>query len=136
MIFLRIIIAYLRKKANRFYTYITQIIEKVLTFISIVFSLLFFSIAALYINGDDSLLGIVLNTVTNDKTHTDESIFMHTYFYYPNDKEIYLGRVKGLSVCQRTSYNYAKGKGLDSYSNWSYICCTEENNSNCYRKMK
>ena len=55
------------------------------------------------------------------------------YFYYPNDKEEYLGEVTGLSNCQRA----VSSKAFDSNSNdWSYICCLITSSSTCKSKHK
>ena len=65
-----------------------------------------------------------------------EDIYVSTYFYFPNDKEVYLGDTKGASSCGDMAYSYAYEKGLHHSSNWSYICCTHEEGSNCYRTIR
>ncbi len=64
-----------------------------------------------------------------------ESVSVNAYFYFPNDQEVYLGRFMGASACQSAAYNYAASKNMSS-QNWSYICCTIEEGSSCYRKIK
>lgn len=65
-----------------------------------------------------------------------ENVKVHVYFYFPNDKEVYLGTEKGASSCQAAAYSYANSKGLSRHSDWSYICCTIEGGSDCYRKIR
>ena len=64
-----------------------------------------------------------------------EDVQVNAYFYFPDDREIFLGRYKGASACQTAARNYASSKNM-SAANWSYICCTIEKGSSCYRKIK
>jgi len=64
-----------------------------------------------------------------------ETTRVNAYFYYPNDKEVYLGEFTGASACQSAARGYANSQNISS-SNWSYICCTIEKGSSCYRKIK
>ena len=64
-----------------------------------------------------------------------EDVSVNAYFYYPNDKEVYLGQYRGASACQNAAQSFASSKNMTSAS-WSYICCTIENGSSCYRKIK
>ena len=64
-----------------------------------------------------------------------EDVSVNAYFYYPNDKEVYLGQFRGASACQNAAQSFASSKNMTSAS-WSYICCTIENGSSCYRKIK
>lgn len=64
-----------------------------------------------------------------------EDVSVNAYFYYPNDKEVYLGQYRGASACQSAAQSFASSKNMTSAS-WSYICCTIENGSSCYRKIK
>jgi hypothetical protein len=65
----------------------------------------------------------------------NSNIPVHAYFYFSNGQEAYLGQHVGASSCQSAAYNYAESKNVSS-SNWSYICCTIEKGSDCYRKIK
>ncbi|MDG1287936.1 MAG: hypothetical protein P8P30_10325 [Rickettsiales bacterium] len=65
-----------------------------------------------------------------------ENVRVNVYFYLPNDREVHLGSTKGTSSCQSKAYRYAESKELGSHSNWSYICCTIEAGSDCYRKIR
>ena len=64
-----------------------------------------------------------------------EDVSVNAYFYFPDNREIYLGQYKGASACQNAARNYANSKNMSSAS-WSYICCTNEKGSSCYRKIK
>ena len=64
-----------------------------------------------------------------------EKVNVNAYFYYPDDTEVYLGSMRGASACQAAARNFAYSKNISS-SNWGYICCTIENGSSCYRKIK
>lgn len=63
-----------------------------------------------------------------------ESVEFNAYFYYPDDREEFLGTVTGLSSCQIAAS--AKAKSLGMSSNWSYVCCLKTNSSNCAEKHK
>ena len=64
-----------------------------------------------------------------------EDVSVNAYFYFPDNREVFLGRYKGASACQSAASNYAYSKEMSS-ANWSYICCTIEKGSSCYRKIK
>tara|TARA_E500000331_G_C16954829_1_gene582189 strand:- start:18 stop:314 length:297 start_codon:yes stop_codon:yes gene_type:complete len=65
-----------------------------------------------------------------------ENVDVNVYFYFPNNKEIFLGRTKGASSCGNKSYSYARQKGLGRNDQWSYICCTIRKGSQCYEKIR
>lgn len=64
-----------------------------------------------------------------------EDVNVNVYFYDSDNKEIYLGEMKGASACQSATYSYARQHNIDS-SDWSYICCTIRKDSSCYEKIK
>ena len=64
-----------------------------------------------------------------------ENVDVNVYFYYPNDKEVHLGRVRGASSCSALALNYASTHNV-SGSDWTYICCTVRHGSSCYEKIK
>lgn len=64
-----------------------------------------------------------------------ENSNFNVYFYYPNDKEVYVGQVSGLSSCQSTASSYAYRKNMSS-SNWTYICCRVTSGSSCASKHR
>lgn len=68
-------------------------------------------------------------------TRYDE-VDVNVYFYFPDGSELYLGETKGSSSCGSMAHAYAYEKGLDSNHNWSYVCCTIEDGSDCYRKIR
>jgi hypothetical protein len=60
----------------------------------------------------------------------------NVYFYFPNDKEYYLGKADGLDQCGSMAYSYAATKNLSSNREWSYICCMIAKGSDCYEKHR
>jgi hypothetical protein len=44
------------------------------------------------------------------------------YFYNPNKREEYLGRVKGLDACAGRAYLWAKSKNKIDSMKWKYKC--------------
>ena len=60
----------------------------------------------------------------------------NAYFYFPNDKEYYLGVANGLSQCGDMAYSYAASKNLSRNREWSYICCMKAKGSECYEKHR
>lgn len=65
-----------------------------------------------------------------------EKIDVNVYFYFPDDREVYLGETRGTSSCGDMAHSYASSKNLSRSENWSYICCTIEKGSSCYRKIR
>lgn len=65
-----------------------------------------------------------------------DKVDVNVYFYFPDDNEVYLGETRGASSCGDIAYSYAASKNLDRSDDWSYICCTIEKGSDCYRKIR
>ena len=66
----------------------------------------------------------------------EDSTF-NVYFYFPDNREYYLGQVRGLSQCQARSWDYANQKSNgDTSFNWSYICCLQTSTSSCAETHK
>jgi hypothetical protein len=66
-----------------------------------------------------------------------EDVDVSVYFFFPNnDKEYYLGDTRGASGCGDMAYAYAADNQLSRNNNWTYICCTHEADSDCYRKIR
>jgi len=63
-----------------------------------------------------------------------EDVNVNAYFYYPNNKEVYLGEMKGASACGDAAYSHASEKNVSG--DWSYICCTIRKGSSCYEKIR
>jgi hypothetical protein len=59
----------------------------------------------------------------------------NVYFYYPNNKEVYLGQATGLGQCQNLARSKAANNNIRSTS-WSYICCSIRKGSSCYEKER
>jgi len=75
--------------------------------------------------------------VGNINLGLEDSTF-NVYFYFPNGKEYYLGKSRGLSQCQTMAWRFANDKSsdkVDSYG-WSYICCLQTATSSCAEKHK
>ena len=64
-----------------------------------------------------------------------ENVEVNVYFYPPGGNEVYLGQTKGASSCGSMAHIYAVSKRL-SGRDWGYICCTIEQGSSCYRKIR
>ena len=60
----------------------------------------------------------------------------NVYFYYPNDREAYLGQVTGLNSCGNKAHNFARDNNMSRSSNWGYICCSIRKGSDCYEKER
>lgn len=65
-----------------------------------------------------------------------DKVDVNVYFYFPDNREVYLGETHGASSCGDISHSYAASKNLNRSDNWSYICCTIEKGSSCYRKIR
>ena len=65
-----------------------------------------------------------------------DKVDVNVYFYFPDDREIFLGETRGASSCGDMAHNYAATNKLSRSSKWSYICCTIEKGSSCYRKIR
>jgi hypothetical protein len=59
----------------------------------------------------------------------------NAYFYFPDDREEYLGQVTGLSSCQSAAGARAKELNMID-SDWSYICCRITSSSSCASKHR
>ena len=64
----------------------------------------------------------------------DNSDF-NVHFYYPNNKEEYVGYTTGLSSCGSLARSHAYQKGVQN-SSWSYICCRVTSDSSCESKHR
>ena len=60
----------------------------------------------------------------------------NVYFYYPNDREVYLGQVTGLNSCGNKAHNFARDNNMSRSSSWGYICCSIRKGSDCYEKER
>jgi hypothetical protein len=65
-----------------------------------------------------------------------DDVDVSVYAYTPDEKETYLGDTTGASSCGAMAYAWAEGKGFQRGDGWSYICCTHEDGSSCYRKIR
>jgi hypothetical protein len=65
-----------------------------------------------------------------------EKVDVNVYFYFPDNKEVFLGTTRGASSCGSMSHAYAASKGLSRSDRWSYICCVIRKGSQCYNKIR
>jgi hypothetical protein len=82
--------------------------------------------------GTDSLFGPPETLPYSRYDDVDVSV----YFYDSNNNERYLGVVRGATACGEEAYSYASRNGFRDSASWNYICCTHEDGSNCYRKIR
>lgn len=64
-----------------------------------------------------------------------ENSSYNVYFYWPSDKEEYLGQSYSLSGCGDMASNFAYQKDVSS-SDWGYICCLMKDGSSCAEKHR
>lgn len=64
-----------------------------------------------------------------------EDMDVSVWFYYPNGIEEYLGDTTGASSCGSIAWDWARQKEVTD-SEWGYVCCTHEADSQCYRKIR
>lgn len=62
-----------------------------------------------------------------------ENVDVNVYFYFSDNREIFLGKTRGAQSCGQMSQSYARRKNVDG---WSYICCTIRNGSQCHEKIR
>lgn len=60
----------------------------------------------------------------------------NAYFYFSDNKEVFLGESVSLSGCGSMAYSYANRKGLGRGDGWGYICCLIAKGSSCYEKHR
>ena len=60
----------------------------------------------------------------------------NAYFYFPDNKEVFLGESVSLSGCGSMAYSYANRKELSRGDGWGYICCLIAKGSSCYEKHR
>jgi hypothetical protein len=59
----------------------------------------------------------------------------NVYFYFPDEREYFLGKAQGLSNCGSIAWAYAEDHKVTN-ANWSYICCMIAKGSQCYEKHR
>jgi hypothetical protein len=74
----------------------------------------------------------------DDSLSTDDydDVDVNVYFYFPNDKEVFLGKTRGADSCGSMANSYASRHNLSRGDRWSYICCTIRKGSQCYEKIR
>jgi len=71
----------------------------------------------------------------NDTERAIEASQYNVYFYYPDDREVFVGEADGLEMCRNTARGYAYGRNMIQ-SDWNYICCRITSSSNCASKHR
>ena len=68
---------------------------------------------------------------------TETDIF-NAYLYLPgtSGREVYLGKVTGISQCQSAAGSYARRMNISQSDPRSCICCREYKGSSCYEKYR
>lgn len=64
-----------------------------------------------------------------------EAARYNVYFYYPDQREEYLGEATTLSTCGNVARGFASSKNMSS-ADWGYVCCMIANGSSCYEKHR
>lgn len=64
-----------------------------------------------------------------------ENSHYNVYFYWPNDREEYLGQSSSLSQCGDMAINFSYRKEVQN-ENWGYICCLITATSSCAEKHR
>jgi hypothetical protein len=59
----------------------------------------------------------------------------NVYFYYPDQREQYLGVAQGIDQCQAMAGTHAQSLGLTS-TDWDYLCCRKTMTSECASKHR
>jgi hypothetical protein len=70
-----------------------------------------------------------------DRDRDLESATFNAYFYYSDNREVYLGQVSGISACRRAARAKAKSLNIEN-SHWSYNCCLKTWKSECGEQYK
>jgi hypothetical protein len=71
-----------------------------------------------------------------------DDVDVHVIFSFPQrdhpkqGQHYNIGRVRGASACGSVARNYAAQYNLSTNRDWSYVCCTIEAGSSCYRKIR
>ena len=59
----------------------------------------------------------------------------NTQFTYPDQREIFLGKVQSLSSCKSLAKSFAKDEGI-LREGWDYNCCMIAEGSSCLEKHR
>ncbi len=82
-------------------------------------------------------LGLLAVGLTGCSKEDLEKADFNAYFYYPdNNREEFLGLVRGLSACQSAAGARASSLNMTRSTGWSYICCKKTSSSSCESKHR
>lgn len=65
-----------------------------------------------------------------------ENSAYNVFFYYPDNRELYLGQSTSLSQCNAVAVGHANTEDLSRNSGWGYVCCLIAQGSACYEKHR
>jgi len=82
------------------------------------------------------LVSILALTVLATACDDYDSVDVNAYFYFADGREVFLGSTVGASSCGGMAFSYAASHNMRRGDDWSYICCTIERGSSCYRKIR
>ena len=82
-----------------------------------------------------AIAATMLVTLSGCDSSLEDADF-NAYFYYPDDRQEFLGLVHGLSACQAAANGRADELGMSSSAGWSYICCRQTSSSSCASKHR
>lgn len=93
-------------------------------------------VAVYFITGGDYGTGKIFGPPDTLPLSRYDDIDVNVHFYLPDQREVYLGQTRGASSCGDMAHNYAARNGLTGNPSWGYVCCTIEDGSSCYRKIR
>ncbi len=63
-----------------------------------------------------------------------QSATYNVFFYFPDNREEYLGVSNGLDDCGNVAYDHARK--VNNPSGWGYVCCLQTEDSDCAEKHR
>lgn len=82
-----------------------------------------------------SLIGLCLVALLSGCERNLETSSFNVYFYYPDNREEFLGQVTGLAACGSLAHSKASLLNMSS-ANWGYVCCLKTSSSECAEKHR
>lgn len=81
------------------------------------------------------IIGLCFSGLLSGCDKNLESSSFNVYFYYPDNREEFLGQVTGLTACGSLAHSKAGSLNVSS-ANWGYVCCLKTNSSVCAEKYR
>ncbi len=82
-----------------------------------------------------SLVGFLLIAFLSGCERNLGSSSFNVYFYYPDNREEFLGQAAGLPLCGSLARSKASSLNM-SGANWGYVCCLKTSSSECAEKHR